>query len=86
MKIRVRHIDDETVEVTLTPGWVGRLFGAKPRRGIAIRNASATWVWKTTREPVPSAVKREIECTTVEDVPSARLVGAGARDPERGWQ
>jgi hypothetical protein len=84
MTIHVRHIDDDTVEVTLTPSWLGRAFGAKLRRGIVVRDECVGyncgsnetcrrqhWWWKATEVEVPHAIEREIECTTVEDLPRA---------------
>lgn len=68
MTILVHHIDDNTAEVTLRPGWLARLFGARDRRGIAMRvrvkieygkwsivdsePGPYRWLWKTTCLPV----------------------------------
>lgn len=84
MTIHVRHIDEATVEVTLTPGWLGRLLGAKARRGIATRDECSGydcgnnnrchrqhWWWQATEIEVPPAVEREIECPKVADLPRA---------------
>lgn len=74
MTIHVRHIDDTNVEITLTPGRLGRLFGAKVRRGLAVRDHNDTWRWKLTRHDVGGRIEREIECTPIEEVPPARAM------------
>lgn len=97
MKILVRHIDPTTVEVTLVPGWIRRLFGARMRRGTAVQKLERedaagdlyiedsvedcgydtyrwVWVWQTTLESVSEKILRAIECSPIEELPSAHIV------------
>lgn len=75
MRIDVRFLDkaETRCEITLTPGWIGRLFGRRPRRGVATRYLSKAWRWERTDNEVGAAITREIECTAIEPLPGAKV-------------
>jgi len=58
------------------PGWLGRLFGAKPRCGEADRSIANVWQWSATHRNIRDdrharAILRELDCQTVEPLPVA---------------
>lgn len=85
MKIAVHYVDDTHAEITLTPSWLGRLFGEQIRRGTAkkmlkITNNKPTWVWEATENHVDDdfdnntgPITRAIECRPVKDLPKAHV-------------
>ncbi len=87
MRIDVRHIDAEHVEITLTPNWVARLFGARARRGIAVQRRHHTWHrgtyqppawwWKATEVHVGTRIEEHIECVPIGELPRAALSSGG---------
>ena len=86
MRIDVRFLDaDETrCEITLTPHWIARLFGARIRRGEAAKmfqkaTEKPVWVWTRTEQHVDDnfhlrtgPITRAIECTPVCPLPAAK--------------
>lgn len=86
MKIRIRMVNDTECEVTLTPSWIARLFGAETRRGTALygmmrytigkmkgQEGGFAWCWKTTGREVEPWVREAIELAPVEDLPIGTL-------------
>lgn len=95
MKIHVAFLNDEHTKarITITPGWLGRLFGARPKSGEAQRYLNIAygpqWLWSTTKREVKyeqygRAVLRALELQDVEPLPRALLVERTrcACDPE----
>lgn len=79
MKIDVEWLNDDACVITLTPGWLGRLVGARTRRGDVIRDPervlspmyySTIWVWKVTGESVSPRILRAMRATPVDPYPS----------------
>ena len=87
MKVDVRHIDLTRVEITLTPSWFARLFGARARRGLAVQRRHHTWHrgayqplawwWEATETHVGTDIEGYIECAPIEALPRAALSSGG---------
>lgn len=82
-------VDFATAVVTLTPNWFERLLGKRVRRGEVHRarddRNDLQWWWTSTDRAVSSRVLREIEATSMDIVPQARIVDDTAIDA-RGWR
>jgi len=83
VKVDIVWLSETECEVTLTPGWFGRLFGSRIRRGFAFKaecepdvdeRDEIGWFWKTTQRYVGWQVMRAIEAAPVQALPSARLL------------
>jgi len=85
MKITVEFLNEEHTKarVTIVPGWLSRLFGARPSSGLADRHVANVWQWSTTHRNIRDdryarRLMRALELQEVEELPRARLV-EGAR-------
>lgn len=70
MKTHVKWVSDEICEVTVTPSWLGQLFGRAPRKGLVQRGIGMAedtgerfvgYFWRGTGEFVGNNVMRLIE-------------------------
>lgn len=77
MRVVVEFTDDtyRHARITLLPGWLGRLFGAHVRIGMARRypRDHDYWCWVATDNRVGDAVTRELEAQTAEPLPKAQV-------------
>lgn len=80
MKVHVEFHDDARTKarITIVPGWLGRLFGAKTRTGEADRLVMSVWQWSATHRNIRNdrharAILRELDCQTVEPLPKATV-------------
>jgi hypothetical protein len=89
MRISVVFItDDKTkAEITIEPSWLARVFGARARRGVALKlmvdgyRARKDWFWETTGRQVDTdfsgrAITRALETMPIEELPPAKARSA----------
>ena len=82
MKVHVEFLNDEHTKarITLVPGWLGRLFGAKTRTGEAARMGyHREWAWTSTSRNVGRAIVRELELQEVADLPRVTVMHQRSR-------
>lgn len=78
MKVHVRRISDSRAEITVIPSWFERLFGHKPRSGIALNTTGGSWHWEATLRHVDSQfsgypITSALELREIEALPIAKV-------------